>query len=52
MDTDDAWTFVGRAGFILDNLLADGKIKPMIVVMPAGASPKLHPTEKIASLNG
>jgi enterochelin esterase family protein len=38
-DTDDAWTSVGRAGFILDNLLADGKIKPMIVVMPAGHQP-------------
>ncbi|HUP02980.1 MAG TPA: alpha/beta hydrolase-fold protein [Bryobacteraceae bacterium] len=39
MDTDDAWTSVGRAGFILDNLLADKKIKPMIVVMPAGHQP-------------
>ena len=39
MDTDDAWTSVGRAGFIIDNLLADGKIKPMIVVMPAGHQP-------------
>jgi enterochelin esterase family protein len=35
-DSDDAWTSVGRAGFILDNLLAAKKIKPMIVVMPAG----------------
>ena len=26
----------GRAGFILDNLIAAGKAKPMIVVMPAG----------------
>ena len=39
MDTDDAWTSVGRAGFILDNLLADKKLKPMIVVMPAGHQP-------------
>ncbi len=39
MDTDDAWTSVGRAGFILDNLLADKKIRPMIVVMPAGHQP-------------
>jgi enterochelin esterase-like enzyme len=38
-DTDDAWTSVGRAGFILDNLIADKKIKPMIVVMPAGHQP-------------
>ena len=35
-DCDDSWTTVGRAGFILDNLIAAGKAKPMIVVMPAG----------------
>jgi len=35
-DSDHAWTSVGRAGFILDNLIADRKAKPMIVVMPAG----------------
>ncbi len=35
-DCDDSWTSVGRAGFILDNLIAAKKAKPMIVVMPAG----------------
>jgi enterochelin esterase-like enzyme len=35
-DVDESWTSVGRAGFILDNLIAAGKAKPMIVVMPAG----------------
>ena len=35
-DCDEAWTSVGRAGFILDNLIAEKKAKPMIVVMPAG----------------
>jgi len=35
-DCDDTWTTVGRAGFILDNLIAQQKAKPMIVVMPAG----------------
>ena len=35
-DSDDAWSTVGRAGFILDNLIASKKAKPMIVVMPAG----------------
>ena len=35
-DSDDSWTSVGRANFILDNLIASGKAKPMIVVMPAG----------------
>jgi enterochelin esterase family protein len=35
-DCDEAWTSVGRAGFILDNLIAARKARPMIVVMPAG----------------
>jgi enterochelin esterase family protein len=35
-DSDDAWTSVGRANVILDNLIAEKKAKPMIVVMPAG----------------
>src|SRR5262245_61842205 len=35
-DCDESWTSVGRAGFILDNLIAAQKAKPMIVVMPAG----------------
>jgi enterochelin esterase family protein len=35
-DVDESWTSVGRAGFILDNLIAAGRAKPMIVVMPAG----------------
>jgi enterochelin esterase-like enzyme len=38
-DNDDSWSTVGRAGFILDNLLAQGKVKPMVVVMPAGHVP-------------
>ncbi|MBN1935767.1 MAG: MBL fold metallo-hydrolase [Anaerolineae bacterium] len=35
---DDAsgWTAVGRAHLIVDNLLAEGKARPMIVVMPFG----------------
>jgi enterochelin esterase family protein len=35
-DNDDAWTSVGRAGAILDNLIAAKRARPMIVVMPAG----------------
>lgn len=36
--SDDAsgWTAVGRANVIFDNLIAQGKAKPMIVVMPLG----------------
>jgi len=35
-DCDESWTSVGRAGFILDNLIAAKKAIPMIIVMPAG----------------
>ena len=35
-DGDSSWSTVGRAGFILDNLIADGKAVSMIVVMPHG----------------
>jgi enterochelin esterase-like enzyme len=35
-DSDDSWTSVGRAGFIIDNLIAAKKAKPMVIVMPAG----------------
>ncbi len=35
-DDASAWTAVGRANFIFDNLLATGSIKPMIVVMTLG----------------
>jgi enterochelin esterase family protein len=36
--SDDAsgWTAVGRAHVILDNLIAQGQAKPMLVVMPLG----------------
>jgi len=33
---EDAWVTMGRANVILDNLIAEGKAKPMIVVMPNG----------------
>jgi enterochelin esterase-like enzyme len=32
----EGWTRDQQANFILDNLLAEGKIKPMVVVMPLG----------------
>jgi enterochelin esterase-like enzyme len=35
-DAEDAWVSVGRANVILDNLIAQGKAKPMLVVMPLG----------------
>jgi enterochelin esterase-like enzyme len=33
---EDAWTVMGRANVIIDNLIAAGKAKPMIVVMTNG----------------
>ena len=33
---EDAWMTLGRASQILDNLIAQGKARPMIVVMPNG----------------
>ena len=38
-DSDDSWTSVGHANAILDNLIASGKARPMIIVMPSGHTP-------------
>jgi enterochelin esterase family protein len=35
-ENDSAWTGFGRGHHILDNLLAEGKARPMVVVMPDG----------------
>jgi enterochelin esterase-like enzyme len=37
-DDETGWTNAGFANVILDNLLADGKAKPMIIVMPFGST--------------
>jgi len=42
-DTEETFFKVGRVNFILDNLIAEGKVKPMIVVMPYG-----NPAARIA----
>lgn len=39
-ETQSGWVANGRANLILDNLIADGKAEPMIVVMPHG-----HPVQ-------
>lgn len=39
-ETQSGWVMNGRANIILDNLIADGKAEPMIVVMPHG-----HPVQ-------
>ena len=38
-DEDSGWSTIGRAGFIIDNLLAAGSATPMLVVMPNGSLP-------------
>jgi enterochelin esterase family protein len=38
-DSDDSWTSTGHAHYILDNLIAAGRAKPMIIVMPFGHTP-------------
>jgi enterochelin esterase-like enzyme len=38
-DTAISWSTVGRANDILDNLIAEKKANPMIVVMPSGWTP-------------
>ena len=38
-DEDSGWSTIGHAGFIIDNLLAEKKAVPMIVVMPNGSLP-------------
>ena len=35
-DMANGWTEVGQANFIFDNLIAEGKAAPMLVVMPLG----------------
>lgn len=40
-DTEETWTKVGRANFILDNLISEGKAQEMIIVMPYG---RAYPT--------
>ena len=42
-DDESAWTVVGRANVIVDNLLAENKAKPLIIVMPYGHTPSAPP---------
>jgi enterochelin esterase-like enzyme len=40
-DDENGWTNVGQANFIMDNLVAAGKCKPAIIIMPFG-----HPSRQ------
>jgi enterochelin esterase-like enzyme len=44
-EDESGWTNQGRAGFILDNLIAAGKAKPMIVVMEQGYANRVGSTQ-------
>ena len=46
-DTEETFFKVGHTNFILDNLIAEGKAKPMIIVMPYG-----NPAARIAEQAG
>lgn len=35
-DVESGWVLIGRANLILDNLIAEKKAKPMVIVMPLG----------------
>lgn len=53
-DDADAWTTIGRANAILDNLIAEGKAKPMIMVNTLGygiANPGEHFNEIVPNPN-
>jgi enterochelin esterase-like enzyme len=53
---EDAWSSCGRASQILDNLIAQGRARPMIVVMPNGnttriAAPDVVPAPRALPAN-
>lgn len=48
-DDASAWTTAGRANVILDNLIAQGKAKPMIMVNPLGYGVP-HPEAGLAAI--
>jgi enterochelin esterase family protein len=49
-DNDTGWYAIGRANVILDNLLANGRAKPMIVVMPLGHTVGLNMSDIAGSI--
>lgn len=46
-DTEEDFFKVGKVNFIMDNMIAEGKAKPMIIVMPYG-----NPAARIAEQTG
>jgi enterochelin esterase-like enzyme len=50
-DTAESWTQVGATNLILDNLIAEKKARPMIVVMPLGHAVPFGSPREIAAKN-
>ena len=48
-DREDGWTAIGRAHYILDNLIAAGEAEPMIIVMPLGHTPPRPDADMLAN---
>jgi S-formylglutathione hydrolase FrmB len=42
-EDETAWTNQGRANLIMDNLIAEGKIKPFVIVMTYGTTNDIRP---------
>ncbi|MEO6005040.1 MAG: alpha/beta hydrolase-fold protein [Opitutus sp.] len=51
-EDETAWSVQGRAGFILDNLIAEGKSKPMLIVMDNGGGSGLFATPRAGRPGG
>ena len=51
-EDERGWTTQGRANFILDNLIAARKAKPMIVVMDNGYADKVGQQPKVFDVSG
>ncbi len=54
-ETQTGWVMNGRANIILDNLIADGKALPMVVVMPHGhpiQSASVGPVKEVQPVAG
>jgi enterochelin esterase-like enzyme/glyoxylase-like metal-dependent hydrolase (beta-lactamase superfamily II) len=51
-DDAEGWAQVGRVHVLMDNLLAEGKVRPMIIVMPFGqAAPRTASWEEFRQKN-
>jgi enterochelin esterase family protein len=58
-DIESGWTMIGRANSIVDNLIAEGRARPMVIVMPLGhtiqsfwAGPSKQVPDPVASVMG